>query len=351
MMTTVTFVLPGDVDDPAVASGGNVYGRRMREHLRADTVAVPGGWPAGDPAVLAEALAALPDGEVVVVDGLVGCAWPAVIEPETRRLRIAILLHLPLGDEAGLDPVVAADLDACERATLHTVDAVVATSPWSARRLVEHHDLEPSRVHVVVPGTDHAPVATGTDGRSRLLCVAAVTPHKGQDLLVEALAGVADLPWTCAFVGPLRRDPAFAERVRELIERYGLTGRVVLDGPRTGDELEAAYAAADLVVLPSRAETYGMVVAEALMRGIPVLAAEVGAIPDTLGRTPDGRVPGILVPERDAAAFAGALRRWLTEPDLPDRLRDTALHRRQALRGWSEAAGELAKVMESTWAA
>jgi hypothetical protein len=350
-MRNVTFVLPGDVDDPTVASGGNTYGRRMREHLRADAVAVPGAWPAGEPAVLAEALAALPDGAVVVVDGLVGCAWPAVIEPEVPRLRVAMLVHLPLGDEAGLDPAVAADLDGCERATLRAVDAVIATSPWSARRLIEHHDLDPNRVHVVVPGTDHAPVATGTDGRSRLLCVAAVTPHKGQDLLVEALASITDLPWTCALVGPLRRDPAFAEHVRELIDRRGLTGRVVLDGPRTGAELDAAYAAADLVVLPSSAETYGMVVAEALMRGLPVLAAEVGAIPDTLGRAPDASVPGILVPERNAEAFAAALRRWLTEPDLPERLRGAALRRRQTLRAWPEAAGELAKVLESTWAA
>src|SRR5262245_43797138 len=279
---TLTFLLPGDVDDPGVASGGNTYGRRMCEHLGARRVAVPGAWPLGDPAELAASLATLPDGAPVVIDGLVACGHPEVVMPAARRLRLAVLVHLPLADEAGLDPAVAADLDAREWTTLHAAAAVLATSPWSARRLVEHHGLDPGRVHTVVPGTDPGPPARGTDGRSGLLCVAAITPHKGQDLLVEALAGLTDLAWTCACVGPLRRNPAFADRVRGLIERHGLAGRVVLAGPRTGAALEASYAAADLVVLPSRAETYGMVVAEALIRGIPVLATAAGAVPDTL---------------------------------------------------------------------
>jgi glycosyltransferase involved in cell wall biosynthesis len=350
----VTFVLPGDVDDPAAASGGNLYGRRMCEQLRAAKVAVPGAWPLGDPAALSGSLAALPDGAVVVIDGLVACAWPEVVGPAARRLRLAVLVHLPLGDEAGRDPAVAADLDTRERATLHAAGAVVATSPWSARRLIEHHELDPRRVHVVSPGTASAPLATGTDGRSRLLCVAAVTRHKGQDLLVEALAQVADLPWTCVCAGPLRREPAFADRVRGLIDQHGLAGRVLLVGPLSGDALEAGYAAADLVVLASRAETYGMVVAEALMRGIPVLATAAGAVPDTLGRGPDGTVPGILVSERDPAAFAAALRRWLTEPELPDQLRASARRRRSTLPGWPAAARKLAAVLdhvESPWAA
>jgi glycosyltransferase involved in cell wall biosynthesis len=284
----------------------------------------------------------------------VACGWPEIVGPAARRLRLAVIVHLPLGDEAGRDPALAADLDAREWATLHAVGAVVATSPWSARRLIEHHDLDPRRVHIVTPGTDPAPLATGTDGRSRLLCVAAVTPHKGQDLLVEALAGLDDVSWTCVCVGPLRRDPAFVDRVRRLIDGHGLTDRVMLAGPQTGDELEASYAAADLVVLPSQAETYGMVVTEALMRGIPVLAAELGAVPDTLGLTPGGGLPGILVDERDPKAFTAALRRWFTEPDLRDQLRTNARDRRRTLPDWAAAARELSKVLEhleSTWTA
>jgi glycosyltransferase involved in cell wall biosynthesis len=353
-MPSVTFVLPSDVDDPAAASGGNVYGLRMCEHLPARKVLVPGPWPLGNPTTLNEALSALPDGEVVVVDGLVGCAWPKIISRAARRLRIAMLVHLPLGDEAGRDPALAADLNTRERATLRSVGAIVATSPWSARRLIEHHGLDSRSVHVVTPGTDPADLSPGTDGRSAFLCVAALTPHKGQDLLVEALAMISDQQWTCVCVGPLLRDRAFTYRVRGQIKRYGLTGRVTLAGPQAPAELEASYAAADLVVLPSKAETYGMVVAESLMRGIPVLAASVAALPETLGRTADGGVPGILVAQRDPAAFADALRRWLNETTLPDRLRARARSRRESLRDWPHAARELASVLdhlEATWAA
>jgi glycosyltransferase involved in cell wall biosynthesis len=344
------FVLPGDIDDATVPSGGNTYDRRLCRALAAAgralrEIAVPGTWPRPDAAArdrLARALAGLADGTAVLFDGIVACGVPEIIEPAARRLRIAVLVHLPLADESGLAAERAAELDARERATLRAAHMVVATSAATARRLVERHGLAAGRVAWVSPGTEPAPLAPGTDGRSRLVCVAAVTPRKGQDVLVDALAEVAarhpGLPWSCACVGPVRRDPAYAERVRGLIDRRGLGDRVTLTGPRTGAGLAAAYAAADLAVLPSLAEPYGMVVTEALARGIPVLATAVDGIPDTLGRTPDGRVPGILVPPGDVAALAAALGRWLTEPELRDGLRAAARLRRDHLDGWDATA-------------
>lgn len=342
-----TFVLPGDVDDAAVPSGGNAYDRRICREL---TVAghpvrealVPGAWPRPDAATrsrLARVLDALPDDAPVLMDGIVACGVPEVVVPYARRLRIAVLVHLPLADETGLAPADAADLNARERQTLRAAAAVVATSEWTGAGLTAHHGLAVDRVHVVTPGADPAPLATGTDGRSRLLCVAAITPRKGHDLLVQALADLVGVsPWSCECVGPLRRDPGYAERLRELIGRRGLAGRIVLTGPRTEAELASRYAAADLVVLPSRAEPYGMVVTEALARGIPVLATAVDGLPDTLGRAPDGTVPGMLVPPGDATALAGALGYWLGDPDLRSGLRASARLRRRALEGWDVAA-------------
>jgi glycosyltransferase involved in cell wall biosynthesis len=345
------FVLPGDVDDPAVPSGGNTYDRRMCQALATAgrpvrEIAVPGTWPRPDASArarLTRALARLPDDTVVLLDGLVACGVPEVVVPQARRLRLAVLVHLPLADETGA--AEAADLDARERETLHAASAVVATSTWAARRLVEHHGLAADRVRAVPPGTDPAPIAVGTDGRSRLLCVAAVTPRKAQDLLVEALAGITGLPWSCELAGPVRRRPAYVERLRDLIERHGLGDRVTLSGPRTGADLARGYATADLVVLPSRAEPYGMVVTEALARGIPVLATAVDGLPDTLGRAPDGGVPGILVPPEDAAALAGALRRWFTDPGLRGRLRASARLRRDTLDDWDTTARHWAGVL------
>ncbi|WP_430381174.1 glycosyltransferase family 4 protein [Streptomyces actuosus] len=349
----VHFVMPGGVADPAAPSGGNAYDRRIcldlpgfgwqvRQHL------VDGAWPRpAEPArrELARVLRELPDGAVVLLDGLVACGVPDIVVPETARLRLAVLVHLPLGDETGLAPRVAAELDAREREVLRAVPAVIATSDWAVRRLVSHHGLAPDRVHVAAPGADIAPLAPGTDGVSRLLCVAAVTPRKGQHRLVEALAAVTDLPWSCVCVGGLTQDPEYVADLRRLIASYGLEDRVRLAGPQTGAALDASWAAADLMVLASYAETYGMAVTEALARGIPVLATDVGGVPEAVGRAPDGGVPGILVPPEDPAALAAELRGWFGEADVRRRLKAAARARRAALAGWATTARSLAAVL------
>ncbi|WP_424871786.1 glycosyltransferase family 4 protein [Streptomyces sp. SAI-229] len=354
-LRSVHFVMPGGVDDPATPSGGNAYDRRVCLDLpgfgwQVHRHAVAGDWPRPDAAAraeLARTLRELPDGAVVLLDGLVACGVPEIVVPQAEegRLRMAVLVHLPLGDETGLDAAVAAELDARERAVLRAVPAVIATSDWAVRRLVSHHGLAPDRVHVAAPGADIAPLAPGTDGVSRLLCVAAVTPRKGQHRLVEALAAVADLPWSCALVGGLGHDPEYVAHLRGLIRAHGLEDRLELTGPQAGAALDASYAGADLMVLTSYAETYGMAVTEALARGIPVLATDVGGLPEAVGRAPDGGVPGILVPPENPAAIAAELRGWFGEADVRRRLKAAARSRRAALGGWASTAQSLAAVL------
>jgi hypothetical protein len=350
----VHVVMPGGVDDPARPSGGNTYDRRVCRELpgigwdvHEHTVA--GSWPQPGPAACAELarlLGELADGSIVLLDGLVACAVPYLVVPEAERLRPGVLVHLPLSEETGLAPGRAADLDALERKTLNAVPAVVATSGWAARRLVAHHGLAPGRVHVAAPGVDAAPQASGTDEGTRLLCVASVTPRKGQHRLVEALAEVTDLPWTLECVGGLDQDPGYVARLRELIGAAGLGDRVRLTGPLRGAELEARFAGADLLVLASYAETYGMVVTEALAHGVPVLATAVGGIPEALGYAPEGSVPGLLVPPDDPSALTAALRRWLGDPDVRRRLITAARGRRTALDGWQTTVTSLAGALE-----
>ncbi|MEW9518073.1 glycosyltransferase family 4 protein [Streptomyces tubercidicus] len=350
----VHFILPGDLDDPAAPSGGNTYDRRVCRDLPAAGWQVrpyplPGSWPRPDATArteLAQRLAALPDGAVVLLDGLVACGVPDLLAPEAARLRIVVLVHLPLGDETGLDPALAVELDAREHRTLHTAAAVVATSDWAAGRLITHHGLPAARVHAVRPGADPAPLAPGTDGATGLLCVAAVTPRKGQHRLIEALATVTDLPWRCACVGALGRDPGYVAQLRSTVATFGLDDRITFTGPRAGADLESCYAAADLLVLTSYAETYGMVVTEALARGIPVLATAVDGVPEAVGQAPDGSVPGLLVPPGRPAALADALRGWLGDPQLRDRVRISARGRRAMLEGWEMTSHSLAGVLE-----
>ena len=347
------FVMPGGVDDPTMPSGGNVYDARVSLDLpgfgwQVHKHAIDGSWPQPEAparAELARTLADLADDTVVLLDGIVACAVPEIVIPEAERLRLVVLVHLPLGDETGLTPALAADLDARERRTLRSVPAVVATSEWAARRLVAHHGLAPDRVHVAAPGADIAPLASGTDGVSRLLCVASVTPRKGQHRLVEALAAVTDLPWTCVLVGGLDHDPEYVAGLRALIDQHGLGDRLQLAGPRSGAALDASYASADLMVLTSYAETYGMAVTEALARGIPVLATDVGGLPEAVGRAPDGGVPGLLVPPENPAALAAELRGWFGEADVRRRLKAAARARRASLGGWAATARSLSGVM------
>jgi len=347
-------VLPGDVNDPAAPSGGNSYDRRVCQGLtaagwRLHEITVGGAWPipgAAERAELAGALAAVPDDGVVLLDGLVACAVPDIVVAESGRLRLAVLVHLPLGDETGLAADEAARRDAGERKALRAVTAVVATSDWTRRRLIDHHGLPAGAVHVAAPGVDAAPLAPGTDGAAHLLCVASVTPRKGQDVLVEALRTIPDLSWSCALVGPLDRARGYVDRLRQHIETYGLADRIWFTGPLAGDDLAARYAAADLLVLPSHAETYGMVVTEALARGIPVLATAVGGVPEALGRSADGALPGMLVAAAEPAALAAALRRWLGEPDTRRRLVDAARDRRAALPTWDVTTQTIAGLLD-----
>jgi glycosyltransferase involved in cell wall biosynthesis len=350
-VTAVHVVVPASVDDQTRPSGGNTYDRRVCGGLAAigwsvHEHAVPGAWPRPDPvacATLTALVAAIPDGAVVLIDGLIASTVPEILVPEAHRLRLVVLVHMPLG--SGLPDVEIAGARTRERAILSAAAAVVTTSTWTRRRLLDRYALRPSRIHVAEPGVDMADIAPGTADGGELLCVAAVTPHKGHDVLFEALAMVADLTWHCVCVGTLRRDPGFVVRLRRQSQVDGIAHRVRFAGPRTGDDLAAAYAAADVLALASRGETYGMVVTEALARGLPVVATEIGGLPDALGRGADGSRPGLLVPPADPAALASALRQWLVDADLRRRLRGVAAERRTTLSGWTVTAGRIARVL------
>ncbi len=172
-----------------------------------------------------------------------------------------------------------------------------------------------------------------------------MTPGKGQDLLLAALEDAADLRWRCECVGALSVAPDFAVDLLNRARESGLDERFELTGPLCGDDLDAAYARADLVVLASRAETYGMVVTEALSRGLPVIAADVGGVPEALGFASAGERPGLLVPPADVPALAAALRLWLTHAEARGALRTAALHGRAGLQDWSETATRVGRVL------
>jgi glycosyltransferase involved in cell wall biosynthesis len=337
-------VLPGRLDQK---TGGYLYDARIVAGLRARGVQVhvhslPGPYPLVDQEAIFEAdrtLAQLPDGALVLIDGLALPGVAGSLMVENHRLRLAALVHHPISLEMGLDKAQARTLQLIEQGSLARVQRVIVTSAATAETLLADFHVTPDRLGVVEPGTDrperHA-TGSGT-AEPNLLCVATITPRKGHLILVEALAKLADLPWRLTCIGSTTRDAGATAAVQDAIVRHGLTGRIALMDEIEPAALQSHYHAADLFVLPSYYEGYGMALAEALSHGLPVVSCKAGAIPNTV--PPDA---GILVPPGDVAGLADALRRVLTDAGLRSRLTGAARAAALKLPTWDDAVDRFA---------
>ncbi len=348
MTRDLALLLPGDPETP---TGGYLYDKRMVAELRAlgwrvQVRSLDASFPAPAPVALrdtAAALASLPDGALVLIDGLAFGAMPRQAAAEARRLRLVALVHHPLAAETGLDTDRAQQLRDSERAALAHACAIVVTSRETAQALCDDYDVAAAIVTVVEPGAPEPAAARGPRraGPLRLLCVASLVPRKGHDLLLGALAAYGGDDWTLDCVGSTVRDAACARRAIELVALPELAGRVRFCGEMPPASLQAAYADADLFVLPAWYEGYGMAVAEALAHGLPVIATAVGAVPRLVGTE-----AGLLVPPGDGAALEAALRRVLGSAVLRAALGAGAARRAQALPRWRESGARLSSLLE-----
>jgi glycosyltransferase involved in cell wall biosynthesis len=320
-----TFAVPGSLDTP---TGGYAYDRRVIAELRRagwriDVIDLGDGFPDPPPRIRADALAALAglSGEgPVVIDGLALGVLPEAVAALAGKRPAVALVHHPLALETGLSDARADALRASERAALAGVSRVIVTSGTTADLLVGGYGVDRARIGVAPPGTDRAPRARGSAGAAvNLLAVGALVPRKGYDILLAALARLHRLEWRLTVVGDAARSPPTAKALADQVRELGLAERITFAGAVGADALAERYAAADLFVLASRFEGYGMAFAEALVRGLPVIATSTGAIPATV---PPGT--GLLVPADDVAALADALA--LAIADEPRR------------RQWGEAA-------------
>jgi glycosyltransferase involved in cell wall biosynthesis len=335
-------IVPGPLDQ---RTGGYIYDRRMVEGLRvlgcaARVHELAGRFPQADELARAAAAAAVEriSSGIPVIDGL---ALPAFVDSRDRLPQPWVaLIHHPLALETGLGAAEAQVFADLERMLLPRAARVIVTSPGT-RRDLGAYGVEDTRIAVVVPGTGPAPLARGSSGPgTALLCVASLILRKGHLVLLEALHRLAALDWHLTCVGSAERDPACARSIAAAIDRLGLRQRVTLIGALAEADLGPVYDRADLFVLPSYHEGYGMVLAEALARGLPVVSTTAGAIPDTV---PDGA--GLLVPPGDAQALAAALRQVISAPELRARLSAGARAARRNLRSWDEATRRFAAAL------
>lgn len=341
-MTAIHFVLSGDPDTP---TGGYLYDRRIIEGLRASGRDVrrhllPGSFPDPDAAALAAAddlLAGMADGATVVVDGLCYGAMPEAARRHGGRLRIIALVHHPLAEETGLSAERRQALFAGEREALGHSRRVIVTSPFTVGALAAY-GIGADKVGVVTPGTEPVPLAGGSGGPGlHLICAASLTYRKGHDVLIAALAHLKDRDWRLTIAGSGALDPATAADVRARIAAAGLAERVRLAGVLSGAELEAFYASGDVFVLASRYEGFGMALAEALARGLPIVSTTAGAIPHTVPGD-----AGLLVGADDVAALVKALGRVMDDASLRAALTAGARQARADLPDWPAQAAAFA---------
>ena len=346
----VHVVVPEGFDDPGQPTGGNIYDRRVCAGLAEAgwevlVATVAAAWPVPDSgarADLARIVGRIPDGEITLIDGLIASPTAAQLLPHAGRIRMTVLLHMPLA--TALDTRHDASAERSERVVLRAATGVVVTSEWTRQQVLTRYQIPAGRVHVARPGVDRV-AARARPVRGHLMCVGALGRHKGQDILVEALAELGDLDWQCVLTGALDRDPDFVDQLHTRITRLGYGQRVRLTGVLTGAALSRAYTCADLLIAPSRSETYGMAVTEALAHGLPVMAAAVGGLPEALGCNADGTRPGRLIPSGDPAALAAAIGDWLGDERHRHRVRAATRERRSNLGGWEHTTGEVANAL------
>jgi glycosyltransferase involved in cell wall biosynthesis len=348
VVKAVAFAVPGDLNTP---TGGYTYDRRIVSELEAlgwqvEVLDIGDGFPRPTPEVRTIAgaqLMGLPAGKPLVIDGLAYGVMPEEAQSLRERYTVVALVHHPLALETGLADAEAAALHTSERAALASANYVIATSDATARLLVADYGVPAERLTVVKPGTDRAATheSRPSDGPLMLLTVGAIVPRKGYDVLVEALARLKDHLWRLVIVGDNTRNPETVARLDEDIVRYGLSDRIEIVGPVPEEDLAELYAEADLFVLPSRFEGYGMAYTEAVAHGVPVVGTNAGAIPDTV---PPGA--GILIPPDDVDALANTLRQLIDDAPERERLAAGARAAAASFPTWRESAALFASVLD-----
>ncbi len=343
-MTETVFAIPGLIDSP---TGGYGYDRRLLGLLPALGVHVrhlelPSSFPhpsEGDLEEAARLLAGTPAGVTLLIDGLALGALPAPMLAGLDR-RIIALVHRPLALETGLSEEQRERLTASEVAALAQADQTIVTSKATAKILADDYGVDPATITVAEPGTDPAQRATGTGTPMQLLCVGAVSKRKGYDVLISALKEIPERDWRLTITGALDRDRDAVRALEAAIAENKFQDRVQLAGVVVPATLDRFYESADLFVMPSLFEGYGMVLAEAMARGLPIVCTTGGAAADTV---PDEAAIKVL--PGDAGQLARAIDTALSDRKLRTRLADAAWDAGRKLPTWHETARRVAAVI------
>ncbi|MEP7457230.1 glycosyltransferase family 4 protein [Phyllobacterium sp. SB3] len=346
MTHCVYFAYPGDLE---AKTGGYGYDRRIISELRKlgwDVSLIPlgGGFPFPDPETLSEAektLGALAQNSLVLVDGLAYGTFGEIASRLAHRLTLVALVHHPLASEGNVSAQETTALVNSEQLALAYANAIFVTSSSTRQQLIENYDVPEDKIVVAIPGTERGIRSPRQSKIPHILSIGSIIPRKGHDVLVSALAKIADMPWNCSIVGNRTMDVDYDTALQRQIIENQLTDRIVLTGQI--NDTRSEFARSDIFALASRYEGYGMVFAEALSHGLPIIACSAGAVPEVVPED-----AGILVPPDDPDAFASALRRTIQDSNFADRMADASFRHGQSLPQWVDTAKLFSAALQKT---
>ncbi len=343
----ILFIIPGDINLP---TGGYRYDREIinawkNSGVEVSLISIKGNYPfptKADKQSALEEIEKLPKANIAVVDGLLGGASPEFLEKLSKALPVVALIHHPLCLENGLDKKSAKSLENNEQVGLQFASAIVTTSPATTQTVSNLFKYEKTNIHNVLPGVERGEISDGSkNSTTNLLCVGSVIKRKGHKDLLLALANITHLDWHLDCIGSTDFDQTLFAELKQTLEAKSLANKITFHGSVSEEIISQAYENADIFVLPSLYEGYGMAYAEAIVRGLPVIATKAGAIPDTVPET-----CGILVEPSDIQALSNALEKMISDKALRNQYREATLQAEPFFPTWQSSSKAFLQILK-----